>query len=1149
MRYVSVAFLIIFCSVLNAAVIEHSYHFQSPQARQAKGYDTIHFAQTMLTGVTGEPTLPYRAVSLLLPPGEEAVSIEILPANLQQLDGEYTLYPAQASQPIGVASSQPLAFNHQVYKRSYYPTALHGQLTTQFMHGYGFGFSSITPVVYNPASRSISWYSDVTVRITTAPSTRATNALAFLRDDAAARTRAEELCENSSMLQRYSAPESRDGEYDALIVCPAIFLDSFNTLAEHYALQGLAVQVITLNDCIAGQAGQDNAEKLRNYIIQEYQNNGISHVVLGGDVEHIPYRGFYCTVQSSSLYEDDDIPSDLYYSGLDGNWNTDGDGYWGEIGEDDLLPEVAVGRISASNMAELDNILNKVYLYENAPVLGELRDPLLVGENMYNDPLTWGGDYLDLLVGYHEDNGYTTDGIPADHDITYFYDRDMGQWSGYQLISEINNGHSFIYHAGHSSSNYNMRLNSTDITNTNFGTVNGVDHLNPLVYSHGCISGSFDNNDCIGEKMVYLQSFASVYIGNSRYGWFNEGQTEGPSAHLNREFCDALYTNKTNRVGATHMESRIDTAPWVTAPGQWEDGALRWCFYDCNVLGDPLLPIWTDEPIAITVTNDPTIGITVTEYELTVTSAGSGVQGLNCTLLYDGEIFGVAQTDDLGNATINLSQPFSQPGMAQLTVSGYNCLVANYDVEVIPDDYYVAITEYFVASGDDDVLEFGEDATLGVTLQNLSQGDVHNLSLTFSSDDTFITITDAEEQLGTISQNQILTVNDVFALSVASDVPDNHTIATSITVDFDEGSYVVQHNFVAYNANPAVTQQTIVDNENGRLDAGESAQMLITLANSGGADVANLDATLSSTDDDITIVQSNATAASLDAGMQTDFSFIIEAGQDIPWNYETELELSVIADNGFSYLAVIPLCVNSIVEDFESADFTAFAWQMNGAAEWSISDEGYQGEHSAQSGDVADLQFSDLILTVDVYEDGTLSFWRRVSSEEDYDKLRFYIDSQIVDEWSGELDWQMESFDVSEGQHTFKWRYFKDSGLSVGDDCAWIDDIRFPRIYANSVVGPSVTAIAQLGHNYPNPFNPQTSFSLSTPADASSARVVIYNARGQVVRHLEATPGSRQTLTWNGVDNSANPVGSGIYFYSLQIDGLSVATRKCLLLK
>ena len=94
----------------------------------------------------------------------------------------------------------------------------------------------------------------------------------------------------------------------------------------------------------------------------------------------------------------------------------------------------------------------------------------------------------------------------------------------------------------------------------------GSTHNYPIVYTHGCLCGAFDENDCIGEAMVLIDNFAVAGAFNSRYGWFNEGQTEGPSAHLHREFVDALYHDKECRIGTAHMISKIETSVWVECP-------------------------------------------------------------------------------------------------------------------------------------------------------------------------------------------------------------------------------------------------------------------------------------------------------------------------------------------------------------------------------------------------------------------------------------------------------------------------------------------------------------------------------------------------------------------------------------------------------
>ncbi|NQV19106.1 MAG: T9SS type A sorting domain-containing protein [Armatimonadetes bacterium] len=117
---------------------------------------------------------------------------------------------------------------------------------------------------------------------------------------------------------------------------------------------------------------------------------------------------------------------------------------------------------------------------------------------------------------------------------------------------------------------------------------------------------------------------------------------------------------------------------------------------------------------------------------------------------------------------------------------------------------------------------------------------------------------------------------------------------------------------------------------------------------------------------------------------------------------------------------------------------------MGGLADWLISTDAIEGVYSAQSGDIGNGQYTDLSLTMDVLADDEISFYRKVSSENNYDYLEFYINGVLQDEWAGTVNWSQVSFPVQQGTRTFRWSYDKDGSVSTGQDCTWIDDIIFP---------------------------------------------------------------------------------------------------------
>ena len=89
-------------------------------------------------------------------------------------------------------------------------------------------------------------------------------------------------------------------------------------------------------------------------------------------------------------------------------------------------------------------------------------------------------------------------------------------------------------------------------------------------------------------------------------------------------------------------------------------------------------------------------------------------------------------------------------------------------------------------------------------------------------------------------------------------------------------------------------------------------------------------------------------------------------------------------------------------------------------------------------------------------------------------------------------------------------------------------------------------------YNYPNPFNPSTEirFQITDFSESVEIKIVIYNLKGQKVKSIpinSSTLQSINSITWNGTNQTNNPVSSGIYYYKFNIPNSPV--KKMVLMK
>jgi len=103
-----------------------------------------------------------------------------------------------------------------------------------------------------------------------------------------------------------------------LIVTDASLVSSFEELAQRRTDEGIITEIVTMTTVYSQASGRDDAETLRNYIIDYYTTNGLDYVLFGGDTDLVPFRyAFAMECEAGFAPREDSLPCDLYFSDLD----------------------------------------------------------------------------------------------------------------------------------------------------------------------------------------------------------------------------------------------------------------------------------------------------------------------------------------------------------------------------------------------------------------------------------------------------------------------------------------------------------------------------------------------------------------------------------------------------------------------------------------------------------------------------------------------------------------------------------------------------------------------------------------------------------------------------------------------------------------
>ncbi len=797
----------------------------------------------------------------------------------------------------------------------------------------------------------------------------------------------------------------------------------------------------------------------------------------------------------------------------------------------DIYPELIIGRFSAGSAHEVAVQVDKTINYEKYPEENGLwyEKGLGIGSpegEGIGDDGEIDYEHIDVIKEYKL--------LPFTYDNIYDA---YGNPSSSTVAGYINAGLSIINYCGHGS---NTSWGTSGYSNTNIYNSTNGSRL-PFIFSVACVNGAFHSGTCFAEAWLrksgggavatLMSSINQPWVPPMRgQDYMNDILIGGYDYTLN----PGSGTITTRADGRTTFGSISVSGCVLMLAEQYNDTSTKNTIQTWTIFGDASLQVRTSAPVQVEITNET---LFVENYSTRITFGGTPLEGAVVTLYKDGTSYSQI-TDELGE--VSVAHPFTD-GDVLITVTGFNLFTKQILVPVeTPDGPYLKVKDYSFSSS-----EFAGISSIMLGIGNIGTSVTEGFSLKISCGSEYVNLINREWSSDSIilSPGTDYSAEDVFSFEISPAVPDRERIELLIELTDDSGNIFLSKIYFTASA-PSLAIFHTPQNETAR--QGESFTVSFDLKNEGNADIDDYIVSLSQLSGYEIEISDQVLKNGLEAGSLDTLSFTCSFGEDIPNSSLAVFELLVESSKGYKKAYGFSVVVG-MTDDFETGGFTANPWSFSGTRQWEVkSGEAYEGNYSAWSGNVYHGETSSISLVLDYIEDGTLSFYRKVSSELAYDRLTFFIDGSLKKTWSGELSWTKFTYSVNAGQHEFKWTFSRDNSMDGGHNCAWIDNILASGIKTSGVECESgaVPDNFVLYQNYPNPFNPLTiiQYSLDGPAFVDLS---VYNITGQKVADL-VKEYRQQGLHSAAFD--ASKLNSGVYYYTLNA-GNEKITKKMLLVK
>jgi hypothetical protein len=715
-----------------------------------RGFDILSMKECMLDGEPGAPLLPKKRIDILIPPGKKCIKANVISKTIESLPGTFHILPAQPPLPLnGIPVNYKMSVNEEIYEsESTYPKQCLKISQEARIAGNFITTVEITPLLYVPREHKVYIIRQITFELVLSnidseiiiPLHRTAFSQQFITetirkrvinkgdvDERVAESQIVSFDQSSPSISEVH-PEYNNSPRDLLIITDENLALPFEFYAANRTRRGIITSVVSNQWISRNYEGRDLAERIRNFIKDAYFLWGITWVLLGGDITTVPTR----FAHYNSWEWNGGMPTDLYYSDLDGDWDSDGDGLFGEVCYGSNVdsvegsPDVFVGRLPVETASEAYAYFERIATYEENVDTSYVPSVLFLGASIYSGGYDgWGAMASDDIINSYLPSHMQPYTMYAPKTDTM---QSPPRWDADEelhrmaTINQFNRGYNIINHLDHG---------AYDAFGTGVMSGGGYFHWHDadymynserpsILWSISCHSNSFDLN-AVSEHFVNSNG-GIAYIGNSRLGWTSQ-------LYQDFAFFKALFLDSITNIGAAHAATLYNSL---------------YNQMSMNLLADPSLCIWTHTPEHLHIQWPKSIYVPADS--IRIIAFKNGKPSANTRIVFtkpDEHITRIAITNTEGVAYI--SAGCAKPGITYLSAANTNCCPYFDSLDIFPSPI-----PYLFFEDSDYLYKAGSQHRIQIPVRNAGIESAEQVRLHAVSIDSNIILSDSLHKLGTI---------------------------------------------------------------------------------------------------------------------------------------------------------------------------------------------------------------------------------------------------------------------------------------------------------------------------------------------------------------------------------------------------------------